>query len=76
MKLAQCRKDDSTCTRSLDLGNQILALVREGKTKDEIVKTALTTQKKYTQFSIPAGDAPVAGPADAKVTVLHYLDYQ
>ncbi len=27
-------------------------------------------------YDLPAGNAPVQGPARAKVTILHYLDYQ
>jgi hypothetical protein len=32
--------------------------------------------EKLVQFTIPVGEAPFLGPADAKVTILHYLDYQ
>jgi len=31
---------------------------------------------KYIEFKIPTGDGPALGPKDAKVTILHYLDYQ
>lgn len=76
MKLAVCRRDDSTCGRSLEQGKQVVALAKEGKGRDEIVKTVLSPPSKYVEFALDAGGAPVIGPAGAKVTILHYLDYQ
>ena len=76
MKLAVCRRDDSKCSRSLALGNQVISLVKAGKGRDEIVKAVLSPPSKFVQFALAAGDAPALGPADAKVTILHYLDYQ
>jgi protein-disulfide isomerase len=76
MKVAVCRRDDSKCTRSLALGNQVVSLVKQGKTRDEIVKIALTPPSKFVQFPITPGDAPATGPANAKVTIIHYYDYQ
>src|SRR5206468_3724276 len=37
---------------------------------------ALSPPSKFVQFPLAPGDAPVAGPAGAKVTVLFYFDYQ
>lgn len=76
MKLAVCRRDDSKCGRSLQLANQVVDLVKKGKTREEIVKTALASPTKFVQFPLTAGDAPSIGPANAKVTILHYVDYQ
>lgn len=77
MTLARCRRDDSTCGRSLALATQVIDLTRQGKGKDEVVKTALAPPaSKFVQFALSAGDAPSSGPADASVTILHYYDYQ
>jgi protein-disulfide isomerase len=76
MKVAVCRRDDSKCTRSRDLGTQVIDLVKKGKGRDEIVKTVLTPPSKFVQFALAAGDSPSIGPKDAKVTILHYFDYQ
>jgi len=76
MKLAVCRRDDPKCPRSPVLGKSVIDLVKQGKTRDEIVKTALTPKTKFVEFALPAGDAPSVGPKDAKVTILHYTDYQ
>lgn len=76
MKLAVCRRDDSTCTRSLALSKQVIDMAKQGKSREEIVKSALTPPSKFVQFPIAPGDAPATGPKDAKVTILFYLDYQ
>ena len=76
MKLAVCRRDDSTCGRSLSLGTQVIARIEEGQEREAIVKEVLSPDPMRVQFAIEAGDAPSMGPAGAKVTILHYLDYQ
>ncbi|HEX5041653.1 MAG TPA: thioredoxin domain-containing protein [Candidatus Polarisedimenticolaceae bacterium] len=76
MKVAGCRRDDSKCGRSLELAKQVVGLVKDGKTKDEILKAAFQPPSKFVQFALEAGDSPAMGPKDAKVTVLHYIDYQ
>jgi protein-disulfide isomerase len=76
MKLGVCRRDDPTCPRSPGLAAQVVKLAGEGKGKDEIVKTVLSPPSKYMAFAVPAGSAPSIGPANAPVTLIHYLDYQ
>lgn len=77
MTLARCRRDDSKCTRSLGLGKEIIALAKQGKGREEIIKTALAPPaSKFVQFALSTGPAPAVGPADAPVTILYYLDYQ
>src|SRR5262249_37167829 len=76
MTLARCRVKDTSCARSLGLATQVIDLVKQGKDRATIVKTALSPPTKYVQFNLPVGDAPSAGPADAKVTIQYYLDHQ
>jgi protein-disulfide isomerase len=76
MKVAVCRRDDSKCTRSLGIGKQVIDLVKQGKSRDEIVRVALSPPSKFVQFAISPGDAPSLGPASAKITVVHYFDFQ
>jgi protein-disulfide isomerase len=76
MKVAGCRRDDSTCGRSLELAKQVIDLMKAGKTREEIVKAAFQPPFKFVQFALEAGESPSVGPKDAKVTVLHYVDYQ
>lgn len=76
MKIAVCRRDDPKCPRSPGLGKSVIDLAKLGKGKDEIVKTVLSPPSKFVQFALTPGDAPFLGPKDAKVTILHYTDYQ
>src|SRR5262245_57764533 len=76
MKVGVCRRDDPKCGRSLALANQVIALAKQGKSREDIVKIALSPPTKFVQFDLPVGDAPSVGPKNAKVTVLSYLDYQ
>ena len=76
MTLATCRARDSSCSRSLGLATQVVDLVKQGKGRDEIVKTVLTPPSKYVQFDLPVGESPTVGPKNAKVTILYYLDHQ
>lgn len=76
MTIAACRVKDSTCTRSLGLATQVIDLVKQGKGKDEIVKTVFSPPSKFVQFNLPVGESAAVGPADAKVTILYYLDHQ
>jgi len=76
MKIAVCRRDDPKCPRSPGLGQSVIDLVKQGKSRDEIVKTVLTPKSKFVAFALAPGDAPSIGPKDAKVTLLQYFDYQ
>ena len=76
MKVGVCRRDDAKCGRSLALATQVVDLVKQGKGRDEIVRAVLTPPSKFVQFPLSAGDSPSIGPASAKVTILHYYDYQ
>ena len=76
MKLGVCRRDDPTCPRSPVLGKSVIDLVKLGKSRDEVVKQVLSPPSKYVEFALIAGNSPALGPKDAKVTILHYTDYQ
>jgi hypothetical protein len=76
MKIAVCRRDDPKCPRSPGLGKSVIDMVKLGKTRDEIVKAVLSPPSKFVAFALAPGDSPSIGPKDAKVTILHYTDYQ
>lgn len=77
MTLAECRVKDPKCPRSLPLMTQVVALAKQGKSKEEIIKAALAPPpQKFVQFALSPGDSPSIGPKDAPVTVLEYYDYQ
>ena len=76
MKVAVCRRDDAKCPRSPGLGKSVIDMVKQGKGRDEIVKAVLSPPSKFVSFALTPGEAPSIGPKKAKVTLLHYFDYQ
>jgi len=76
MKIAVCRRDDPKCPRSPGLGKSVIDLVKQGKTRDEIVKAVLTPPSKFVAFAMTPGTSPSVGPKNAKVTIYYYTDYQ
>jgi protein-disulfide isomerase len=76
MKVAVCRRDDPKCPRSPGLGASVIDLVKQGKSREEIVKAVLSPPSKFVSFALTPGDSPSIGPKNAKVTLLHYFDYQ
>jgi len=51
-------------------------MVKQGKGRDEVVKAVLSPPSKFVSFALTPGDSPSIGPKNAKVTLLHYFDYQ
>jgi len=57
--------------------NEIVSLVKAGKTEAEIIKILQDKEsKKITRYRVEAGDSPSRGPEDAKVTIIEFSDYQ
>ena len=75
MKIAVCRVKMPKCPRH-DLTDQVVAMIKKGKGREEIVKTVLTPASKFVQFAMMPGTSPSVGPKNAKVTIYHYTDYQ
>ena len=87
MKVAQCRVDDSSCSRSVALAAQAIQLLQQGKSETEVVKAvfrptpaafaAAGSAPKELVFDVPVGDEHYAvGPENAPVTLVVWLDYQ
>lgn len=76
MKVAVCRRDDAKCARSRELAQRTIEAVRRGESAETIRATVYSPPSKFVSFAIAPGDAPSIGPDGAKVTVLHFVDYQ
>lgn len=81
MKLAECRMKDHTCAVSRKLANAVVKEVAAGKT-DAVVRADLkkiasepgSVLDDAVKLSV-AGD-PVRGPANARVTLVEFSDFQ
>ena len=57
--------------------NEIIPLIKTGKTEGEIIKTLQEREaKKITRYRVEEDDSPSRGPKDAKVTIIEFSDFQ
>lgn len=87
MKLAECRIADPGCGYSTNLAQVAVAAAKSGKSEGEI--TAAIDSSKWAHMpqqeehhlldpaiKIPVSGSPVLGPANAKVTIVEFSDFQ
>jgi protein-disulfide isomerase len=81
MKIAECRVKDHSCAISRKLGNAVLKEVSAGKTEAAIradLKKMATEPPPQLDDPVKistTGD-PVRGPANARVTIIEFSDFQ
>lgn len=86
MKVAQCRIQDPPCGHSTALAAMAVAAAKQGKSEAEIRQALeasnLAKQAKQRNrilldpVDIPIAGAPVKGPAEAKITIVEFSDFQ
>lgn len=84
MRIAECRFKDPQCTYSLGLAKEVVKELKAGKNIDqvravavEMAKTA-PAERKILEDPVPIsikGD-PSRGPANARVTIVEFSDFQ
>ena len=83
-KMAQCRVEDSACSYSTGLAATVIQAIKDGKTPDQAILAAQTSRFGTQHPSrvlddpikVPVAGSPVAGPADAAVTIIEFSDFQ
>ena len=86
MKVAQCRIEDPPCGQSRALAAMAVAAAKQGKSEAEIrqvleesnfAKAAKQRNRILLDpVEIPIGGSPSKGPAEAKVTIVEFSDFQ
>ena len=84
MKLAQCRVEDPGCSFSRGLSATIVTALKEGKTETAALAAADASKFAHPpehkvlddQVTIPVAGSPVTGPAEARITLVEFSDFQ
>jgi protein-disulfide isomerase len=85
MKVAECRFKDPNCAYSTALAAIVIKGLKEGKTPDEIMKLEAASRWGHPPeppkiledpVEIPIAGAPVQGPANARITLVEFSDFE
>jgi protein-disulfide isomerase len=84
MKVAQCRVEDPSCAYSRGLSGEIVGAIRAGKSADDAIAAA--KESKWGKrpepkllddpVTIPTQGSPSIGPANARITLIEFSDFQ
>lgn len=84
MKLAECRVMDPGCAYSTNLSQTVIESVKSGKTDAQTAAALDSSKWAHVQepkilddaVQIPISGAPTMGPANAKITLIEFSDFQ
>jgi protein-disulfide isomerase len=84
MKIAECRVKDPTCGFSKGMASVAVAAIKKGKTEAGAIAAAKASEFAKTPegklldkaVNIPTANSPSTGPANARITLVEFSDFQ
>jgi protein-disulfide isomerase len=83
MQIAECRTKDPTCADSRALAEIVVQAVKAGKDPQQALSDSDLVKRKMgaaslleAPVSIPVDSAPVRGPANARITLIEFSDFE
>jgi protein-disulfide isomerase len=84
MRIAECRVKDPSCAYSKGMASVVTESIKAGKSEQEAFDAAKASQWGHVPeaklledpVKIPVNGSPVLGPANAKITIIEFSDFQ
>jgi protein-disulfide isomerase len=84
LKIAECRVKDPACVSSKGLASAMVDAIKKGKTEAGAIAAAKASrfgqapllQVLEKAIDIPTANSPSAGPANARITLVEFSDFQ
>jgi protein-disulfide isomerase len=84
MRMAECRVKDPSCAYSKGMAGVVIDSVKAGKSEQEAFDAAKASKWGHLPAAklledpvqIPVNGSPVLGPANAKITIVEFSDFQ
>jgi protein-disulfide isomerase len=84
MRMAECRVKDPSCAYSKGMAGVVIEAIKAGKTEQQAFDAAKTSKWGHVPepkllddpVTIPVSGSPVLGPANAKIVLVEFSDFQ
>jgi protein-disulfide isomerase len=84
MRMAECRVKDPSCSYSKGMAEVVIDAIKAGKSEQDAFDAAKASRWGHVPepkllddpVTIPVNGSPILGPANAKITIIEFSDFQ